>query len=112
MELGADLEGVGGQPTDIPFPWSWHGMTALGAAAMAGQMAALEALLGMGASVNGGEWPALCAAAMTGQVAVAEALLSAGADVAATLHGETAAEVAAQCQQTTIVELLARHSAQ
>merc|ERR1719272_1471890 len=74
-------------------------------------MAALEALLGTGASVNGGEFPALCAAAMQGQVASAEALLAAGADVAATFHGKTAAEWAAREQQTAIVELLAHHSA-
>jgi ankyrin repeat protein len=106
MELGADLEAVAGS-----------GLTALAAAAVAGQVAALEALLGMGASVNGGETPALCTAAVTGQVAAAEVLLSAGADVTATMtkgrfQGETAAEMAAQMQHTAIVELLARHSAQ
>ena len=86
------------------------GWTALGRAAMLGQVAALEALVGMGASLNGGELPALFLAAATGQVAAAEALLSAGADAAATLHGETAAEWAAKMQQTAIVELLVRHS--
>ena len=101
MELGVDMEAVGGD-----------GWTALGAAAMAGQMAVLEALLGMGASVNGGEAPPLFMAAPYGQEAAAEALLSAGADVAATLYGKTAAEWAAKMQQTAIVELLARHSAQ
>ena len=48
---------------------------------------------------------------LTGQVAVAESLLSAGADVAATLHGETAAEWAAKNQQPAIVELFAAQCA-
>ena len=100
VELGVDVGAVDGV-----------GRTALMYTAMAGQMAALEALLGMGASVNGGEVPALFLAAMNGQVAVAEVLLSAGADVTA-VNGKTAAEVAAEFQQTTIMELLARHSAQ
>jgi len=101
VELGADLDAV-----------ECDGATALAMAAAVGQVAMLEALLGMGASVNGGDMPALIMAAAAGQVPAAEALLRAGADVTATLQGKTAAEWAAQLQQTAIVELLARHSAQ